>query len=252
MPVFHQFVEVTVDGDTVVNLQGTHDVRIKTAVNTPKIIGFLGGDDGVELVVHNLSGVDVVIINNSPSAGAPDRKVITTGLGGTFDLPSKQLVWMIKVDPNDAGFPDADRGWYLDSGGQEVLLREEASGATSGPTRSSSAFAVLEEMSLADKTTVGGTLILIFDGSFSVPGGAAGEVQLFVDGVASGSPRKLGYVSSQGALDPNPSVVQNVSVAASIHDLAPGEHTFDLRWRATSGTLTALETSREIRAIEIP
>lgn len=254
MPTVHNYIYEDVDGESEVSLQGSHSVRITAGTNNPKIFGFVGGEDGIELNVHNLSGGGIEIVNLSGNASAADTKIHTTGLGGSFTLPDGQIVWMIKVDPNidPNDFPNAKRGWYLDSGGQEVLLRDKVVGSTSGPTTSSSTFTVLEEMLLAAAATVGGTVILTFDGSFSVPGGAAGEVQIFVDGSAHGDPRRFGYTSSQGALDPNPSIVENVAICAVLEGLAAGDHDFDVRWRATAGTLTAYGVSRELRAIEIP
>lgn len=246
MPVQHDFVNATVSGSQEVSLQGSHDVRIISATNTPEVIGLIGGVEGVELCVHNLSGVSVPVINDSPSASAPNTKILTTGLGGDFLLPSGQIVWAILVDPNDANFPDADRGWYLDSGGQEVLVRSKTTATTSAPTTASATPAVIPEMTITC-TTVGGEVVVLYSMGLNVLDGDAGEIQLYVDGSPVASTlRTISFDVVAGSNNSAP------GFTALVTGLSVGAHTFEAQWRATAGSLRANGTQRGMQLFEIP
>ena len=241
MPSNRDFTPVIISGDTEVDLLGAHDVRIVDAASAPRLVGLIGGMDGTEIAIHNLSGVDIPIIND---AGSPTRKILTTGLGGDFVLPHGQIVWAIQVDPNDVGFSDGARGWYLDSGGHEVFARAKATGSTPGPTQSSSTPAVLEEMSLSI-TTVGGELLIGFSSTFDVHNGDEGTYQLYLDGDPYETPRKVAYAGGSeigGA---------PYGLGTLVVGLSPGGHTVDVRWSATAGSLRAVGTQRVLFAMEI-
>lgn len=252
MPYLHSFIEVSIDGDTEVSLQGSHDVRIVEAINTPRLIALNGGSDGIEMCIHNLSGVGVPVVHNSGAASAVHRKILCTGLGGDFTLPDGQIVWLIQTDPNDGGFPDADRGWYLDSGGQEVLARGSTVASTSGPSTSSGTPAVIPQMTLT-LTTVGGVVLVAFTGTFTLLTADAGTIALYVDGVeVASSNRGIAYVSSAGALDPAASIVANYGFVELLDALAPGSHTFDVRWAATGGSIRGVGIKRHLVVEEKP
>jgi hypothetical protein len=245
------FQDVVVSGDTEVVLAGTKDVRIMAATNTPRIIGISNPGNDVLIAIQNWSGVAVPLVHASGSASLANRKLLMNGLGGDWSLPHGIAVRALSIDPNidPQVFPDALRGWAVDNRGLEAFARSAVGGATSDPSTSSATFAVLAEMT-EQIQVLGGVVEVGFDGSFSLPGGSAGEIQIHVDGDPYGTPRPISYASSQGALDPAPSVVVAVSVGAHVAGLSAGSHTFDLRWRATAGAVTAVGVGRELRVRE--
>lgn len=114
MPYQFNFQEVTIDGDTEVVLSGTKDVRIASAINTPRLIGISNPAADVLIAVQNFTTVQLPLVHVSGAVSEANRKLILNG-GGDWSLPPGKVVRALSVDPNDAGFADANRGWYVDN-----------------------------------------------------------------------------------------------------------------------------------------
>lgn len=253
MAVNIQFDWVTITGDTVVHLPGDGGYRIAPdSGSTPRVIGINSNlQDGDRFCIHNLSGMSVTLVHRSASAGAEVHKLVLTDLGANFVLRDGQMVWGIRVDPNDTTLADADRGNYVSDGGEPPFARSTATGSTSDPTSTSATPSLIPEMTLT-VATAGAEVWVHFSGSFDVRTGDAGTVQLYVDGSAVASTlRTFKYTSSQGALDPDPVVVADVGFSALVEGLAAGSHTFQVKWTKTTGTLRALGVQRSLQLIEV-
>lgn len=117
MPFTLNFQEVTVSGDTEVALSGSRDLRITAASSTPRLIGISGGVDGLVAAVHNATSTPVPLVHLSGSASAANTKLVSA-VGGDWTLQPGRIIRVALIDPNDAGFADASRGWYVDNRGQ--------------------------------------------------------------------------------------------------------------------------------------
>lgn len=248
MPYTLSFESVTVDGDTEIVLSGTKDVRIMSAVNTPRIIGISNPGDAVLIGVQNFAGVSVPFVHNSGSASQANRKLLMNGLGGDWSLKHGQAVRVLSVDPNiDPGtFADSLRGWYVDNRGLEDLLRFSTTASTSSPTESGSTPVTVPEMTSGSVATVGGLVVAVFTISMTVQPGDAGTVQFYVDGSPVGDTlRNVSYSVSLTSMD------VTHGFGASVAGLAAGSHTFDVRWAASGGSMRANGLQRRLDLFEI-
>lgn len=120
MPYQLNFQEVTIDGDTELTLTGTKDVRITSAINTPRLIGISNGGSDVVIAIQNFTAVAVPLVHASGSVSEANRKLLLNG-GGDWPLPSGKAIRALSVDPNDAGFNNALRGWYVENVGRYAV-----------------------------------------------------------------------------------------------------------------------------------
>lgn len=115
MSVVHQFQWHVITGDTEISIQGQDGIRFDpTSGSTPRLIGIVGGTDGFEICIQNLSGSAVTIVHASGSASSATSKIRMT-TAGDLVLAAGKEVWAVLVDPND-GTSDSERGWRLDDG----------------------------------------------------------------------------------------------------------------------------------------
>src|SRR5216684_4755123 len=118
-----------------------------------------------------------------------------------------------------------------------------AVGATSSPTTTSGAYAVIPEMKVSI-TTSGGKILILFSSVISTDTNATGSnYAIFRDGV---------QVATFANAWPTANIGQ--MIAFSFLDNPPlGVHTYDIRWNNTGGAnkLTASGTQRTIQASEI-
>lgn len=121
MPFLLNFVDATISGDTEISIAGSKDIRITSAASTPRIIGISGELDGTVIAIHNATSTPIPLVHNSGSASAPNAKLLSA-IGGDWTLPAGRIIRAALIDPNDAGFADALRGWYLDIRGQLIAL----------------------------------------------------------------------------------------------------------------------------------
>jgi hypothetical protein len=125
-------------------------------------------------------------------------------------------------------------------------------GSTSAPTTSSGTPAVIPEMTVT-KTTLGGVVLVLFSGSFTLLTGDAGTIALYLDAVLiPGTERSVSYTSSAGALDPAASISASYGVSALLEGVAAGSRIFDVRWSASAGSLRAITTRRSLSVAELP
>lgn len=129
MPFTLNFEDVSISGDTEVALAGSRDLRIISASSTPRVIGINGGIDGLVSAIHNATATAVPLVHLSGSASAPNTKLVSA-IGGDWVLQPGRIVRVALIDPNDAGFADASRGWYVDNRGQ--LLAVDSTVYTAG------------------------------------------------------------------------------------------------------------------------
>lgn len=115
MPYQLNFENVTVDGDTEIVLSGTRDVRITSAINTPRIIGISNGADAQLMAIQNLTANSVTLVNASGAVSQANRKLLNAS-GGDWVIRPNQTLRALSVDPNvESGtFADALRGWYIE------------------------------------------------------------------------------------------------------------------------------------------
>lgn len=131
------------------------------------------------------------------------------------------------------------------------ILRAHVFGATADPSRSLSAWAVLEEMTAAVDTN--GALVLAFEGTFTalpslVSPTVTGQLRYTIDGVpVAGSTRTVHYTTptiallSPGAMHFNVSLprIRATGLAVSV--------TVAVEWSVTAGVLTAVGIERSLR-----
>lgn len=252
MSVVRQFLWATLSGDSSPSLSGGDSLRIHPASgSTPRLVAIVGNAaDGVEIAIHNLSGQAIPLVHRKGGLSDQTQQLIMTGLGGDFILPDGQIVWGIKVDPNDTVLEDAGksdaRGWYVDSGGQEAFAREAATPTTSAPTKTNSTPATIPEMTITHNV-VGGDVLVSFSMGLEMQDGDAGTIQLYVDGSAvAHTLRELAFDVVSGHIDGSP------AFSALITGLSAGSHVFDVRWACTAGTLRANALERSLYVVEIP
>lgn len=121
----------------------------------------------------------------------------------------------------------------------------QVNGSSSGPTTASGSFSVLTDMTTT-LTTGGGSLAVIFSGSFDVHDGDSLEFAIFLDGgQVSGTLRSLAQTGTGGSIGGAGGATQ-----ALLTSVSAGSHTIDVRWRAVGGTARAVGTDRNLVTFE--
>lgn len=119
----------------------------------------------------------------------------------------------------------------------------EVAGSTADPTTASSTYVVVPEMSITLSTT-GNSVLVQFSSSFNVNAADSFDFSIFVDGSEHANAHR--HVQCATAIAGLPSSTQ-----ALITGLGAGNHTFDVRWKASSGSARALGILRSLVAAEL-
>jgi hypothetical protein len=132
-----------------------------------------------------------------------------------------------------------------------VGAQAQAVGTTSGPTSTNAAFVVIPEMTTTI-TTIGGSVLVLFDSGFNVQGGDSFNIALFLDGVEVANTRRqitLSFTITLGILTLDNQ--QPASTHSLLTGLAAGAHTIDVRWANLAGTNRATLTQRILTVKEL-
>lgn len=251
--LIHTTAWSTIGTSTEIQWAGADGVRLLASGGSPSIIGISDpGFDGVEMVLHNLSGGPITLVHRSASVTEGSHQLILASQSDHV-MEHGDMLWALRVAPQDDILDEDDYGWHVDNEGQASPARVYVIGSTSAPTYSSGTFAVIPQME-AEVETLGGCLSVAFSGTFEIQSDDAFEIALFLDDTeVDGTRRRVEYSSATGLLGLISGCIDGlpISLGAAITTAEAGEHTVDVRWSRIGGTARAVGTQRSLMVVEI-